>query len=50
MEQEKTAGSASASPQEERSEERRQVTGKLGGQVAEEIGKANEIYKEIYGI
>ena len=29
---------------------RRQVTGKSGGRVAEVIGKASEIYKEIYGI
>ena len=39
MEQKKTAGSASC----------RQVAGKSGGRVAEEIGKASEIYKEIYG-
>lgn len=50
MEQEKTAGSAAASPQ---GEKKRDSTGnglgKRGGRVAEEIGKASEIYKEIYG-
>lgn len=56
MEQKKTAGSATASPQEERKTRKtgaascRQVAGKSGGRVAEEIGKASEIYKEIYGI
>lgn len=56
MEHKKIAGPATASPPKKRKTRKtgaascRQVAGKSGGRVAEEIGKASEIYKEIYGI